>query len=82
MPVVFSRSYGGPCEAGFGLAGVLRGRFLTLARSATLTREKVGWRFLNTRRSIRKMRYPPFTQGLRPGLSVLSFTSSLEVRHD
>lgn len=34
--------YGGPCWAGFGLAGFQVSRFLTPARSATLTREKVG----------------------------------------
>ena len=34
--------YGGPCRAGFGLAGFQVSRFLTPARSATLTREKVG----------------------------------------
>lgn len=34
--------YGGPCWAGFGLAGFQVSRFLTPARPATLTREKVG----------------------------------------
>ena len=44
---LFSCSYGGPCEAGFGLAGSLGRRFPTLVRSATQTRRKVGWRLLN-----------------------------------
>ena len=60
MPAVFSRSYGGPCEAGFGLAGVLRGRFLTLARSATLTREKVGRRLLKCTKEHKENALPTF----------------------
>ena len=39
--------YGGPCEAGFCLAGSLGRRILTLARSASYAREKAGRRFLN-----------------------------------
>ncbi len=41
-----------------------------------------GTRLLKRSRSIRKMHYPPFTQGLRPGLLAVVSTSVLEVLHD
>ncbi|MBS7690167.1 ash family protein [Pseudomonas lalucatii] len=55
----------------------------TPVRSATHNRvaTAVGGSLIRSR-SIRKMRYPPFTQGLHLGLFVLSFASGLEVRHD
>ena len=76
------RIYGGPCGAGFGLAGSLGRRFLTPVRSASQPRQNGGGGSLNSSRSIRKMRYPPFTQGLRLGACCYSFTSVLEVCHD
>ncbi|WP_374761376.1 ash family protein [Pseudomonas sp. sp1636] len=55
----------------------------TPVRSATHNRvATAGDGSLISSRSIRKMRYPPFTQGLRLGLCCLSSASALEVRHD
>lgn len=60
MPAVFSCIYGGPCEAGFGLAGSLGRRFPTLARSATHARRKAGWRLLKSFEEHKENALSPF----------------------
>ena len=66
----------------FGLAGSLGRRYFDPRTVRHPNRvETVVGDSSNSSRSIRKMRYPPFTQELRLGLPIQS-TSSLEVRHD
>ena len=73
--------YGGPCGAGFCLAGSLGSRLSPPCGPPPIRVTTVGSGSLIEPRSIRKMRYPFFTRELRLGLQVLLFTSDQEVRH-
>lgn len=71
LSIVLLHIYGGPCEAGFCLAGSLGRRFLTLARSASYAREKAGRRLLNPSKEHKENalplfypRAPPWASGL------------------